>query len=118
MHRGEGRVVMEFLLFVITITLFYIAWKIPKNTARLKEEENAASKKASMLAQQLSSLKGRECEFSAGGMAAAFDYGTTGRGTVVDSDAEWVLVRLDTRKGPVERMFRISQLSEVREIKR
>lgn len=107
----------DFLLLVAVITLFYIAWKIPKDPKRQKEVEDVASKKASMFARQLSTLKGRACEFTMVAMAAAFDYNMTGKGVIVDSDDEWVLVSCETRKGPSEKMFRISQISELRELR-
>lgn len=107
----------NFLLLVAVVTLFYIAWKIPKDPERQKEVEDVASKKASMFARQLPTLKGKACEFTMGTMAAAFDYNMTGKGVVVDSDDEWVLVACDTRKGPIEKMFRISQISELRELR-
>lgn len=107
----------NFLLLVAVVTLLYIAWKIPKDSARRKEERDMASKKESMFALQLPSLKGKTCEFTMKGVSAAFDYAVTGTAIVLDSDAVWVLASFETRKGPVERMFRISDVSEIRELK-
>ncbi|MEG0322360.1 MAG: hypothetical protein RR547_00660 [Raoultibacter sp.] len=104
---------MEFWLIVITVILLYIAWKIPKDTRRESKEEAVASKKESMIASQLSQLKGETCELTMKNLTT-FDSGTTSQATIVDYDSEWVRVSVSTRKGSVQKVIRISQISELR----
>lgn len=107
---------MEFLLLLIFITLLYIAWKIPKHPDRQNKEVAMAAKKESMFASQLPALRGRLCEVSTKSAVAGFGYGMMGKGTVLDSDAEWLLLSSEG-KGEASCLIRISQISEIREIK-
>ena len=106
----------EILLLVIAITLLYIAWKIPKNPERKKEEADTASRKEALIVQQLPALKGKFCEFTAKDLNSAFDYGLSGKGTVVDFDDVWVLLATH-RTHDVGRRVRIADLSEVIEVR-
>ena len=79
-----------FLLFVIAVTLIYIAYK--------------------MVARQLTTLRGATCELV---MANTF---VTFEAQVLDSDDEWVLLLVPGRKQDERRVVRISQIREVREL--
>lgn len=103
----------DFFLIIIAVTLFYIAWKIPKDTLRETKEKAVASKKESMIASQLSQLKGEACEITMKNLTT-FASGTTSQATVVDFDSEWVRISVTTRKGAVQKVLRISQISELR----
>ena len=85
-----------FLLFVIAVTLIYIAYKMPK--------------KERMVARQLTTLRGATCELV---MANTF---VTFEAQVLDSDDEWVLLLVPGRKQDERRVVRISQIREVREL--
>ena len=98
-----------FLLFVIAVTLIYIAYKMPKKE-NIQREEDAASKQERMVARQLTTLRGATCELV---MANTF---VTFEAQVLDSDDEWVLLRVPGRKQDERRVVRISQIREVREL--
>ena len=70
-----------FLLFVIAVTLIYIAYKMPKKE-NIQREEDAASKQERMVARQLTTLRGATCELV---MANTF---VTFEAQVLDSDAK------------------------------
>lgn len=98
-----------FLLFVIAVTLIYIAYKMPKKE-NIQREEDAASKQERMVARKLTTLRGATCELV---MANTF---VTFEAQVLDSDDEWVLLLVPGRKQDERRVVRISQIREVREL--
>lgn len=106
----------EFLLFVIAVTLLYIAWKIPRDKMVVETQAKEAERKQKLVKGQLPGLQGRLCEFVAKDMTV-FPNGMTGKGTVLDFDDEWVLVSIPGRKGDVRKVVRISQIDDVREIR-
>ena len=106
----------EFLLFVIAVTLLYIAWKIPRDKAVVETEVREADRKKMLIKEQLPGLQGGLCEFVARDMTV-FSNGMTGKGTLLDFDDEWMLISIPARKGDVRKVVRISQIEDVREIK-
>lgn len=107
---------IEFLLFVIAVTLLYIAWKIPRDKAVVETQAKEADRKKRLIKGQLPGLQGSLCEFDAKDMTV-FPGGMTGKGTLLDFDDEWMLVSIPARKGDVRKVVRITQISDVREIK-
>lgn len=105
----------EFLLLVITVTLIYIACKMPKSADAEKEEDQMASKKELMLLQRLPLLKGKTCEFIMKNITT-FDSGMTGRAVVTDCDDEWVLLTIPGRKGDCTKAVRIATIDDVKEV--
>lgn len=105
----------EFLLLVIAVVVIYIAYKLPKDPARAKGEEQVASKKELMITQRLPQLKGRLCEFTVKNLTT-FDGGLVGKATVLDADDEWVLLSVSKRKGAVTKAVRIATIEDVKEI--
>lgn len=99
-----------FLLFVIAVTLIYIAYKMPKKE-NIQREEDAASKQERMVARQLTTLRARPAEAGHGGNTFV-----TFEAQVLDSDDEWVLLLVPGRKQDERRVVRISQIREVREL--
>lgn len=107
----------DFLLVVIAVTLIYIAWKVPKDSVRVKEEAEVSSKKETMFASQLPSMQGEVCEVTMKAPSSAFGYSMSDTVTVVDSDAMWVLVSGGST-GKEDRMIRISDLADVRVVRK
>lgn len=106
-----------FLLAIIAITLIYIAWKMPKDSVRTKKEAEVSSKKETMFASQLPSMRGEVCEVTTKAPNSAFGYSLSDTVTIVDSDAMWVLVSGGST-GKDERMIKISDLADVRVVQR
>lgn len=120
----------ELLLIVIIVQLGFVLSRLPRKSKPSEEVfaeqwERERKENAALVASQLRGLRLCPCLFTFWLPASIFsDAGSAsmeGRGVVIDSDDEWVLIECPAplgAKGAVQRLFRIEDIKSVAEIVR
>lgn len=117
----------ELLLVVIIVQLGFVLNRLHKKGDSTKESvsdrfEREQKGNAVFVASQLRELHGCACAFtlwSPGRIFVDESPSTQGRGIVLDSDDEWVLIERPApfgAKGATQRLFRIADVKSVAEI--
>ena len=119
---------IELLLFIVIVQLGFVLSRLPKKSASSGESlsdryDRERAKNAALVASQLRDLRLRACSFTLWEpgriFAEAGSPTADGRGVVIDSDDEWVLIECPApfgAKGATERLFRIEDVKSVAEI--
>lgn len=119
---------IELLLVVIIVQLGFVLSRLLKKGSSSKESfsdrfDREQKGNAAFVAEQLRDLHGQECAFTlwVPGLIFAEAGSPTmgGRGIVIDSDDEWVLIECPAplgAKGATQRLFRIADIKSVAEI--
>ena len=120
----------ELLLIVIIVQLGFVLSRLPRKSKPSEEVfaeqwERERKENAALVASQLRGLRLCPCLFTFWLPASIFsDAGSAsmeGRGVVIDSVDEWVLIECSApfgAKGAVQRLFRIEDIKSVAEIVR
>ena len=118
----------ELLLVIIIVQLGFVLSRLPKKGDFTKESvsdrfEREQKGNAVFVASQLRELHGCACAFTLWSPGRIFveagSPATQGRGIVLDSDDEWVLIECPAplgAKGATQRLFRIADIKSVAEI--
>lgn len=118
---------LELLLVIVIVQLGFVLSRMPKKGSCSKEGfsgrfDREQKGNAAFVAEQLRELHGHACAFALwlpGCIFADNSPSTEGRGIVVDSDDEWVLIECPApfgAKGATQRLFRIADIKSVAEI--
>ena len=119
---------IELLLVVVIVQLGFVRSRLPKKNSTSKESfserfDREQKGNAAFVAEQLRDLHGRACAFTLWLPGRIFSEAgspsTEGRGIVLDSDDEWVLIECPApfgAKGATQRLFRIADIKSVAEI--
>ena len=118
---------IELLLVVVIVQLGFVLSRLPKKDSTSKESfsdrfEREQKGNAAFVAEQLRDLHTHACSFilwTPGRIFADNSPSTEGRGIVIDSDDEWVLIECPApfgAKGATQRLFRIADIKSVAEI--
>lgn len=119
---------LELLLVVIVVQLGFVLSRLPKKDSSSKESfsdrfDREQKGNAAFVAEQLREQRGRACAFTLWAPGRIFvEAGAPameGRGIVLDSDDEWVLIECPApfgAKGATQRLFRIADIKSVAEI--
>ena len=117
----------ELLLVIIIVQLGFVLNRLHKKGDSAKESvfdrfEREQKGNAVFFASQLRELHGCACAFTLwapGRIFADESPSTQGRGIILDSDDEWVLIECPApfgAKGATQRLFRIADIKSVAEI--
>ena len=112
----------ELLLVIVIVQLGFVLSRLPKKNDSSKESvsdrfEREQKGNAVFVASQLRKLHG--CACASGRIFADESPSTQGRGIILDSDDEWVLIECPApfgAKGATQRLFRIADIKSVAEI--
>lgn len=119
---------LELLLVVIVVQLGFVLSRLPKKDSPSKERfsdrfDREQKGNAMFVAEHLRDLHGRACAFTLWVPGRIFvEAGSPsieGRGIVLDSGDEWVLIECPApfgAKGATQRLFRIADIKSVAEI--
>lgn len=118
---------LELLLVIIVVQLGFVLSRLPKKDSSSKESfserfDREQKGNAVFVAEQLREQHCRACAFTLwapGRIFADNSPSTEGRGIVLDSDDEWVLIECPApfgAKGATQRLFRIADIKSVAEI--
>ncbi len=118
---------IELLLVIVIVQLGFVLSRLPKKDSASEERfsdrfDREQKGNAAFVAGQLRKMHGRACAFTLwlpGRIFADNSPSTEGRGIVVDSDDEWVLIECPApfgAKGATQRLFRIADIKSVAEI--
>lgn len=103
---------MYFLIIVVICLLVYLIADMEK----LKKEDCKKGKKEDSIKELLPKLKGRSCEITINKPLASIDILYQIKGSILDSDDEWVLLSYSKRKKTVRKMFRITLITDIKEL--
>lgn len=119
---------LELLLVIVIVQLGFVLSRLPKKGASSQESfsdrlDREQKGNAVVVAKQLRNLHGCACTFTLWTLGRIFvEAGSPsmeGRGIVIDSDDEWVLIECPApfgAKGATQRLFRIADVKSVGEI--
>lgn len=102
---------MNILLVIIILQLAYLIYYIRKpKTAEEKEQKELKYKKI------LPQYMNKKCEIIIKEPLAAIDIMFNEKGVLVDMDEEWLMLEVETKKKRSWKMFRIDNISSIKEI--
>lgn len=105
------------IAFIAACTALVIGILCLCEIQQLKKGAKDTQKMQKTYAETLKSLKGKECEIVVEDALVYIDILYNIKGQVLDADDEWVLISGKKGKKTVQRMFRISLISDVKEIR-
>ena len=98
----------DILLIIIIVLLAYIIHVLKERGSEKKEEK----KYHKVLPEYLNKM----CEITLKEPLAALDIMFSVKGVLLDFDDEWVMLEVDAKKKKVVKMFRIDNISSMKEI--
>ena len=101
----------DILLIIIIVMLAYMIHIMKEQTASGEKEEKKLSYQK-VLPEYLNKM----CEITLKGPLAALDIMFSAKGVLVDLDEDWVMLEVDVKKKKVVKMFRIDNISSIKEI--
>ena len=101
----------DILLIIIIVMLAYVIHIIKERTADGEKEEKKSSYQK-VLPEYLNKM----CEITLKEPLAALDIMFSVKGILVDLDEEWVMLEVEVKKNKVVKMFRIDNISSIKEI--
>lgn len=102
----------DLLLIIIIALLAYLIYVL-----RGKAGEKTSADDKFSYAKVLPDYLNKTCEIIVKEPLAAIDIMFTVKGTLVDMDEEWVMLQVEGKKASSTKMFRIENISSVKEIK-
>lgn len=101
----------DILLIIIIVMLAYMIHIVKERTASVEKEEKKLSYQK-ILPEYLNKM----CEITLKEPLAALDIMFSAKGILVDLDEDWVMLEVDAKKKKVVKMFRIDNISSIKEI--
>lgn len=101
----------DILLIIIIAMLAYMIHILKERTGKDKKEEKKVSYQK-VLPEYLNKM----CEITLKEPLAALDMMFSAKGVLVDLDEEWVMLEVEAKKKKVLKMFRIDNISSIKEI--
>ena len=101
----------DILLIIIIVMLAYMIHIMKEQTASGEKEEKKLSYQK-VLPKYLNKM----CEITLKEPLAALDIMFSAKGVLVDLDEDWVMLEVDVKKKKVVKMFRIDNISSIKEI--
>lgn len=102
----------DLLLIIIIALLAYLIYML-----KSKEGEKASADDKFSYAKVLPDYLNKTCEIIVKDPLAAIDIMFTVKGTLVDLDEEWVMLQVEGKKTSSIKMFRIDNISSIKEIR-
>lgn len=102
----------DLLLIIVIALLAYLIYMLQG-----KAEAKASADEKFSYAKVLLDYLNKTCEIIVKEPLAAIDIMFTVKGTLVDFDEEWVMLQVECKKVSSTKMFRIENISSVKEIK-
>ena len=101
----------DILLIIIIAMLAYVIHLMKERTAREEKEEKKLSYQ-----KVLPDYLNKMCEITLKEPLAALDIMFSAKGVLADLDDEWVMLEIEVKKKKVVKMFRIDNISSIKEI--
>ena len=101
----------DILLIIIIAMLAYVIHLMKERTVSGEKEEKKTSYQK-VLPEYLNKM----CEITLKEPLAALDIMFSAKGILVDLDEEWVMLEVEVKKKKVVKMFRIDNISSIKEI--
>ena len=101
----------DVLLIIIIALLAYVIHILKERTGNDKKEEKKISYQK-VLPEYLNKM----CEIILKEPLIALDFMLSAKGIIIDLDEEWVMLEVEVKKKKVLKMFRIDNISSIKEI--
>ena len=101
----------DILLIIIIALLAYMIYFLKEQTGSEKREEKKISYQK-VLPEYLNKM----CEITLKEPLVALDIMFSAKGILIDLDEEWVMLEIEVKKKKVVKMFRIDNISSIKEI--